>query len=277
MRRLKGTLFLAAGLLLAVLAGVVGFVTLAKATSQETSLEVASPRAMVVVAVRPVSVRSELSAGDVQAISMPIQAIPEGAIRAVDNAVGKLVLTDIYPGEILLSRRLLDPNVITADGRTALVLAEDKVLMAFPAQDLMSRISVLKPGDQIDVLFSFEFPASSADDEGIGANVGSAGAQGEDDKLSTFSLLDGVTISAIVGGKLPMSSASTKGTEVRPPDALLLALNPQDALILKYMLDAGGVADIVLRSPGEDRPLNTDPVDVDYVMNRYRIIRDLDR
>ncbi len=41
--------------------------------------------------------------------------------------------------------------------------------------------------------------------------------------------------------------------------------------MLKYMLDAGGAIDLVMRSPGVDRPFDTDPVDVDYLIDRYDI------
>ena len=89
-----------------------------------------------------------------------MELAPEGAVPALEDATGKLTLVDLYPGEIILSQRLLDPNVIAPDGRLALVVAEEEVLMAFPAQDLMSRIGVLKPGDHVDLLFSLEFPAN---------------------------------------------------------------------------------------------------------------------
>ena len=35
-------------------------------------------------------------------------------------------------GEIVVDDRLVDPNVVAGDGRTALVLLEDQVLMAIP-------------------------------------------------------------------------------------------------------------------------------------------------
>jgi hypothetical protein len=55
------------------------------------------------------------------------------------------------------------------------------------------------------------------------------------------------------------------------PDTLLVTVSPQDALALKYAVDAGGTLDILLRPPGVTRPFLADPVDVDYLINRYRI------
>jgi hypothetical protein len=76
-----------------------------------------------------------------------------------------------------------------------------------------------------------------------------------------------VTISAIVAG-----SASSSGGSASSPQAILLTISPQDALVLKYVKDTDGVLDMVLRAPGaEQPPAAADPVDVDYLIRRYRI------
>ena len=62
---------------------------------------------------------------------------------------------------MLLSQRLTDPNVVTGDGRKALVIAENEVLTAFPASDLLSKVGVLKPGDHVDMLFTVKFTAGA--------------------------------------------------------------------------------------------------------------------
>jgi hypothetical protein len=55
------------------------------------------------------------------------------------------------------------------------------------------------------------------------------------------------------------------------PDTVLVSISPQDGLAVKYAIDAGGVIDLVLRAPGVEKPFVTDPVDIDYLINRYRI------
>jgi hypothetical protein len=50
-----------------------------------------------------------------------------------------------------------------------------------------------------------------------------------------------------------------------------VTLAPQDALTLKYVNDSGGILDYVLRAPGVERPFESDPVDIDYLINRYSI------
>jgi len=253
----------------------VAFITLQRATAQRTGEDVSGSRVPVVVAARAIEVRSPLTAEDLELRELPVEAAPEGAVRELEEAVGKITLVDLYPGEVILAQRLLDPNVITGDGRLALVVAEDEVLMAFPAKDLMSRIGVLKPGDHVDLLFSLDFPVNRGVEEfllaeGEPAESGAAGGGREEEQV-TFNLLQNVTIAAIVTGQTPT------GGEAGAAEAILLTVSPQDALLLKYAKDAGGIVDIVLRAPGTERPFSTEPVDVDYMIHRYRIPTEIGR
>lgn len=268
MGRLRGLLWLTAGLVVAVLAGFVAFISLTRATAQRTGQEVVQPRVKVVVAARAIAMRSLLAASDLELKEVPVDSVPEGAIREIEQAERRLTLVDLYPGEIILAQRLLDPNVISADGRLALVVAADEVLMAIPAQDLMSRVGILKPGDHVDLLFSLEFPANRGTEittPGEAGGMASGAVVIREKEQATFNLLQNLTISAIVAGRTPT------GGDTRTPDALLLAVNAQDALVLKYVKDAGGIMDVVLRAPGNERPFTTEPVDVDYLINRYQI------
>lgn len=277
MARLRGFLWLFAGLVVAGLAGVVAFVTISRAAAQGTSDAVAGPQTSVVVVSRSVSARSLLRAEDLAVKEMPIEAAPEGAMNDPSMAEGRLTMVDLYPGEVVLSQRLVDPNLTLADGQTALALREDQVLMALPADDLMSRIGLLQPGDLVDLLVSLEVPM----DGGLalspipaeGAAEGGVDPDTEED-LATFCMLQGVEIVSLVAQESPQPSslpATQEAEGVTDPEAILVALNPQDALILKYALDADGIKDVVLRAPGVNTQFDVEPVTVDYVINRYQI------
>ena len=207
------------------------------------------------------TVRSPLKAEDLAVRNVPVDAAPEGALSEVSQAAGQVTLVDLYPGETILKQRLLDPNVTTGDGRLALVMAEDQVLMALPAADLLTKAKVLKPGDHVDLLFSLKFPANRT----TGAGQGGAGAANQDE-LASFDTLQNATVSAMVAG-----NTQGGGTEAGAPDGIILTVSPQDALVLKYVKDAGGTIDIVLRAPNAEQPYTVDPVDVDYMIRRYQI------
>ncbi len=163
--------------------------------------------------------------------------------------------------------RLVDPNITTGDGRLAVAMADEQVLMAVPADDLLSQVSVLKPGDQVDILISLEVPT-------VATAATLEAPTGSETKLVTFELLQNVTIAALPGGTLPEAQEATAALVNQAPaspDALLVTLAPQDALTLKYALDAGGIRDITLRAPGAGQKWDVEPVDMDYVIDRLKI------
>jgi pilus assembly protein CpaB len=262
---MRGFLWLVAGLLVAALAALIAFTALSRATAQRAGQEVTGPQVQVVVAARAIPVRSALTAEDLQVKAVPVEAAPEGAIREAEVATGKLTLVDLYPGEIILSQRLVDPNVTSGDGKQALIVSGEDVLMALPSSDLMSRAGILKPGDHVDLLFTLEVPATGAAAAAGGAAEGGGGGGAQEQKPATFNLLQNVTIAAIVSEPAGPEAGTAKS------GAILFTVSPQDALVLKYVKDAGAILDVVVRAPGNENPSNAEPVDLEYVINRYRI------
>ncbi|MHB9033942.1 MAG: Flp pilus assembly protein CpaB [Anaerolineae bacterium] len=275
MGRLRGCLWLTAGLVIAIAAAVVAYITLTNAIVKSSSEQVTVPKVGVVVTTHALTVRSLITQADVQIKEVPVDAAPEGSLASVDDAIGKMVTTDLYAGEIIVAGRLVDPTSIAGDGRTALIISENQVLMAFPAGDLLSTIGILKPGDHVDILVTFDFPVAA-----LALTQGGAGTQTQQQKnMVTFSLMQNLTIAAIVGGEqqaqqtgvLGTGGAQPAQTTPKNPDAILLTVSPQDALVLKYVKDNGGVFDLVLRAPGDEQPYETVPVEMQWLIDRYAI------
>jgi len=276
MGRLRGFLWLFAGLAMAAMAGIVAFVTISRSTPSTTGEAVSKPMVSVAMAVRTISARTILAAEDLESKQVPVDAVAEGAISEPEQAIGQMTLTDLYPGEVLLAQRLVDPNEVSGDGRVAVALAEDEVLVALPADDLLSQANVLKPGDHIDIYASMDF----AVDELVASSTADTetSTSSQDEKQATFCLLENVQVAALLGGSSQQDStdaASVISSEVSagstPPTSILVTVSPQNALILKYVRDAAGIQDIVLRAPGEGQPSTAEPVDAEYLMRRYGI------
>jgi pilus assembly protein CpaB len=51
----------------------------------------------------------------------------------------------------------------------------------------------------------------------------------------------------------------------------LLALNPQDALLLKHLVDTGATFDIVLRSPNSTQLFELEPIISEYLIDKYQL------
>ena len=117
MGRLRGFFWLTTGLLVALLAGFVTFVTLrqAQSTAAAGQAPVASDVTVpVVVAVSDVPVRSLLTEVELTVKEMPVEAAPPGYASEVSQVAGQVTLVDLYAGEMVLPQRLMDPDIRAA-------------------------------------------------------------------------------------------------------------------------------------------------------------------
>jgi pilus assembly protein CpaB len=247
----------------------------------------------VLVARRGLPVRSLLAASDVNVVNMPVEYAPLTAVSDLDTAVGKILMIPMAPGEIVMAHHLAEPTNIGQN--LPFIIEDDQVVMAFPANDLMSQLNVLKSGDRVDILVSL--PVSVLPEEaGVLASEAAQTAEGQaEERLFTFSAMQHVTLQAFVvevmqtrtaGSGAASGSATTgaaaPGATPRPTAtpgpsdirsyAVLLALSPQDALVLKHLKDAGGIMDLVLRSPTSNQTFDLDPVSPEYLKDRYELV-----
>lgn len=253
MKRRAGCIWIAAGIVLALLAGGLAFMLVLRA-SRVTPAAPKTPAVKVVVASRSMAIRELIQPGDVELRTAPADIVPESAVRNVNEAVGQLTLTPLAPGEMILASHLISPTVKGA--RLAFTMDKTQVAMAFPADDLMSRNSLLQAGDHVDVLFSIEVQVEGAEGGG----------------LVTFDALQNLEVAAIVQTRdLSTQAQAEPGAQAQRPLAIVFALDPQDALVLKHLHDMGGTVDIVLRAPEAKERFSTQPVNLDYILDRYDI------
>lgn len=66
------------------------------------------------------------------------------------------------------------------------------------------------------------------------------------------------------------AQAEEEGPVLRPK-ALILKVEPQDAVVLKYLMDLDGHIQLALRSPDNEALFNVQPVNINYLMLRYGI------
>jgi len=253
-----------AGGLVAVLAGLVAMFALRSAvtTVQVPAVEAPLTRP-VVVATHLVARRTVLSETDVEIRELPEDAIRSGAVVKTEDAVGRITLTELNEGEIILAQNLLE---ITAEGAPqegevslAEALEEDEVAVALPATDLMSRFGVVMPGDKVDILFSVNVVGKTLEEE-----VPRGG-------LVALTTVQDLEILQIVALKPTVVEEGEEGEQ--PSERLLILIaDPQQAVIIKYLKDSGGVIDFALRAPTSEQLFDTEPVTINYLARRYGII-----
>ena len=254
MKKRSGCIWIGAGAVLALLAGVMAFYAIMRGASAQVSPPVPeSPKVKVVVASRAMGSRQLIQPADVETRSAPMDIVPESAVRSMDEAVGWLTAAPLAPGQMLLSSQLISPTI--KGGTMALAMDKSKVAMAFPADDLMTRNNLLQPGDHVDVLFSLDVVALDQ----------------EKGEMVTFDALQNLEIAAIIRpSDLESKAKSEAGVKSAQPVAIVFAVTPQDALVLKYLNDKGGKVDMVLRAPEAKEQFAVQPVHMDYLADRYQ-------
>lgn len=253
MKQRGGCLWLLVGLFLAIVAGGLAFTAMLRATSAEPA-DQAEPRAPAVIVARDVPPRTELTAEDLITKEIPLSAIPENAIRDQEAAIGKVTTSQLIAGEILLEPRIAEPGQRGA--QINFEIKSGQVVMAYPAADLMSATGILQPGDVIDFLYTIQVEQTTA-------------AEGTSSETTahtvTFWSLQQVAITAVV---LPSDAeGQTRGR----PQSYLLALDPQDALVLKHFKDTGATVDIVLRAREDETEFETQPVNPSYIEKTFEL------
>jgi pilus assembly protein CpaB len=253
-RRRSGFIWIITGVIFAILAGVLAFTFILRMSAVSTP-EPEEPEVEVAFATRFIDIRELLQSGDVEMRPAPADIVPENAIRDPHSVVGQLSVVPLSPGQMILSSHVISPTI--TGGRISFTMDEDQVAMAFPASDLMSRNNLLKPGDHVDLLFSIEVEVEQ--EESGGGTV-------------TFDALQNLEIASIVHAAQPEGEGGAQAQQrSSAPLAIIFALEPQDALVLKHLKDIGGIVDIVLRVPDVDELFRTQPVHMRYLIDRYQL------
>jgi len=230
----------------------------------------------VVVVTRDLFLGDTLAEGDLEIASVPVEVAPRNAVTDTAEAVGRIIKTDLVQGEMLLTHNLADPT--NKNGDLSFILADDHVLFAFSPGDLMTQEDLVQRGDIVDIFATFEQEIEAEEGE-IDPETG----EPVEPEMRTFTLdsFQRIDVTALVvdiieeeqggGGAELLPGQTAAGDPVQNVNvrAYLLALNPQDALILKHMKDTGAVFDIVLRAPTSTLEFELTPVTEEFIIEFY--------
>ena len=266
MSRASGCLWLVVGLILALVAGGIAYITLQRATTAPTVARPAET-APVVVAARPIEPGVLLTAADVTIQAFPINILPAGVISNTTDAVGMVTMASLNTGETVLTHHLTKPD-ITGEN-LGFTLPTGKVAVALTAEDLLSKGQLIATGQRVDLFYSLMVDQPTSDEASGGK------------KQFTFGTLQGIIVVSVLrsgGGEQAKSAAplgagdgGEKVVALAAPYAYILALDAQDALVLKYLRDAGEILDLAVRSIADDTEHPVQPVDLQYLIDKYQL------
>jgi Flp pilus assembly protein CpaB len=276
----RSWLWFIASAVLAVLAGVLAIFAL-NWSAQRGTPEAPVPKQPVVIARQPLAANSVIRADYVSVEER--DEIPSGAAVRVSDVLGLMTLRDIAQGEVIVMQHIASLGLtagITGTRDLPVMLGDDKIAVALPADDILSQWGAVLPGDHVDVLFSLdvvlETPLSPEDvvltDEGqllMGME--------RDQSLDGVSVLtlQNLEVLQILEEPQIQTEEGQRGQEAAtapPSRAMVLKIDPQDAVVLKYLRDSVGSIDLALRSPTNNTLFEAQPVNINYLVLRYGIV-----
>ena len=266
----RNWLWFIVALFLAGLAGVIAIFALRQAATRET-LEVTTPGRIVVVARQPIAVNTTIRVDNV--VSEERSSAPSGAAVQIQDVAGRVTLRDIAQGEVILMQDLT--TEISETRNLPRLLGDDKIAVALPADDILSKWGAIVPGDHVDVLFSLDVLLETplpADILALGEEGAALQSMVRDQSLDKVSalLLQNLEVLQVIEEPAPPQQQQQQEPLV-PEKALILKIAPQDAMVLKYVLDSTGEISLALRSPTNNVLFDVEPVNINYLMLRYGI------
>lgn len=249
--RRSGMILMLLGAVIAVMVAVMVY-NVTRAASSETKIETID----VVVTSRDIPERTIVPAEGLVIRQLPVDAAPPGAVTTLDQAVGKMTVTRLYPGELVLAAKLADTK---GQSGMAFALEKGKVLITFPASDIVTT-GAIRVGDTVDLLVTYRGASQAASGQ-----PQAQPSQTESIPPTTQTTMQNLKI-------VSMGASAAKAGASAGSNLVTFALEPQDALILKAIKDADGMSlEVVLRAAGDEEIVKTQPVTIRTILERYRL------
>jgi Flp pilus assembly protein CpaB len=293
----RGTILIAAGIILALGTTVVVFALLRTSGQAPPAPPQATPEAKisVVIAAQEIPALTEIPADAVGTLLIPKSALTPEHLLDPQAVVGKKALTTIVRGSFITTDILLDESKVLELGYNAsLNIPPGKVATAFRTSQLRAVAGAVQNGDFVDILISYWMldteaqPTPAAGGEAVEAPTSYI--------LLAQLLLQDVEVLRVgpwAGVAVPPEAPPEEAPAAEPtPEAtpaagegegelapvaldqetvLTLLLDQQDALVLKYARESGASIDLVLRGRGDDAKVRTETVSLEYVMTRFEM------
>jgi pilus assembly protein CpaB len=259
----RGLLFILLGLIAAVAAAAVVY-SLSNGVAAKTS-SVTVPTAVpqrgidIVVARQDIAANTKIITDMLTLKQYPLDLLPSDGYTSTAPLVGTTTKVKVLQGDPL--RR---GQFIAAGGRigASVNVEKGKVLVAFPSTDIRNSTGAVQPGDHVDILLTLPISGTARLDAGAGT---------ESQLQSGKNLVSQATLQNIqvysTGEWTPPNAQG--GENARGLKIITFIVDHQEAIILKFVKDSGGVIDLVVRSLEEKDTVVTDPVNLDYLVDLY--------
>lgn len=271
MRKRAGLLLMLVGLMLASVAALL-VLGMAQQTQQQATQQI--KQVYVVSVAKDIPENTIISPEMLAVKAFPAEFAPAGAVATVEETTGKYAAAKLFRDTILL-RTQLSGTKRARDVSSN--LPPGKVAFWLPLPGLIVSAGGVKPGDRIDVLLTVKMGGSSSPDptgNGGGGGGNFFSTQTTLQNVEVFAV--GSTEQAIASGAEPGSTSAAQAANNKTASgsgdkgAIVLLVDHQDAVILKFVKDVDGIVDLVLRSADDAQIVRTDGMSNDTLLDRFR-------
>lgn len=286
-----GRIFILLGVVLGLGTMLAALFILSTRPSEPTTILPPTPATeRVVVAVQNVGEGTKVVPQTVELREVELPEIPPGAVRTLNEALGRIARMDIYQGQVVEESMLVSESQILAEGLNASILIpKGKVAVAVPIDKLSSAAYTIQSGDSVDVLITMPF--IDVDEQSqtklplVLAGVDCPGCVPSNPQIPRMTsqlLVQDVQVLQVglwATAPVTVTAAEVEGGEPNAPapapalpDLATLVVNQQDALVIKYARESGARVDLALRSSGDHDVITTEPVTLDYMLARFGVV-----
>ena len=261
----SGMIWWIGAFVLAALAGILTYGLLSSSMPASAAGGSNANTVAIIVAANDIPFRRSISEADLTTVNLPVDSVPEGVAITLDQVVGKMSTVDLFANEPILTQQLVTPDVVTQ--QVALSVPDGKIVVAVPTQSKLISNRLIRPGDFIDMMATFEVEVQKGGDTAP--------------EPKTVSILEGLEIHAIIlpgtsveegaKGTVDQQEGGVFRTSDEAGQSVLLAIDLQDAMTVRHILDVGGTIDLALRPTGDESIPETEVVDERYLADRYNI------
>lgn len=262
MSRRRGWMFFALGIVLALGTGVMVFlflqnqtVSIEQRSRDEAFARYAPPPTMAVpVAARPLDPGVTISAADYIMKDFPLDLVPLSAITDTKQLENNVLVRPVGQGETFQANQFLGKQALSISQQ----IKKGSVLFAFPIVDLMTKSNIIREGDHIDLYITLPLKGQTADTS-TDQTAQPTSVPEQDLGSATALTMQNIEVFKVLYDTAGQSD--TQQASASAPSALLCIVTPQDAAVLKYAKDSGGVIDFTLRSPVDTEPFDVPSID----------------
>ena len=285
-----GRIFIIVGVVLGLGTMLAALFILSSAPGQQTTPTPAAPTTeQVVVAVQNIGEGTKALPQTVELREVAVAKVPVDAVRNINNALGRIARQEIYQGQVVEETMLVTEREILEEGlNAAILIPKGKVAISLPIDKFSSVAYAIQEGDSVDLLMTLPFidvdeqsqtklPLILSGEECPGC----VPVNPQIPRVTTQLLVQDATILRVGVWKVASVGAEEMAEEeageappeaVPPPDIVVLLINHQDALVIKYARESGANLDLILRSSGDHDIVTTEPVTLDYMLARFGIV-----